>query len=90
MSPNNPTMTQTEAPLVKRLQELRQELANGEAQLANLDRQRNLMRDTLLRIGGAIQVLQELLDSFEQAIPFDTEEPKVEVGFPSSLPISPS
>jgi hypothetical protein len=80
---------QTEASLAKRLHELRQELAKGETQLANLDHQRNLTRDTLLRISGAIQVLQELLASPEQAIAFYPEEPKVEPDFASSIPMSP-
>jgi hypothetical protein len=46
----------------KRLQELRGELKIGEAQLEELDRLRARLRDTLLRISGAIQVLEELLN----------------------------
>jgi hypothetical protein len=49
--------------LAARLQELRQELTKGEAQLENLERQRGHTRDALLRIGGAIQVLEELLQA---------------------------
>lgn len=52
----------SEARLSARLQELRAELARGEAQLAELDQRRAAMRDTLLRISGAVQVLQELLE----------------------------
>jgi hypothetical protein len=88
MNPPEPRMAQPEASLASRLQELRQELAKGEAQLANLDHQRNLTRDTLLRISGAIQVLQELLDSSEQAIALHAKEPKVEPDFTSPMPIS--
>ena len=44
----------------RRLEELRRELAAGEAQLAELDRRRVGIRETLLRISGAIQVLEEL------------------------------
>jgi hypothetical protein len=45
----------------KRLQELRTEYSRGEQQLAQLDQRRQELRDTLLRISGAIQVLEELL-----------------------------
>lgn len=45
----------------KRLAELREQLEIGQQQLAILDRQRAELRDTLLRIGGAVQVLEELL-----------------------------
>jgi hypothetical protein len=44
----------------QRLQELRNELAKGEQQLDRLDRERAALRDTMLRIAGAIQVLEEL------------------------------
>jgi chromosome segregation ATPase len=45
--------------LETRLQELRHEFRHGEAHLAELDRQRAQLRDTLLRISGAIQVVEE-------------------------------
>jgi hypothetical protein len=45
--------------LERRLQELHREFKQGEAQLAELDHQRAQLRDTLLRISGAIQVLEE-------------------------------
>jgi hypothetical protein len=44
----------------RRAAELRDQLATGEAQLAELDRRRAGLRETLLRISGAIQVLEEL------------------------------
>jgi prefoldin subunit 5 len=44
----------------QRIEELRNELGKGEQQLAALDRERALTRDTILRIQGAIQVLEEL------------------------------
>ncbi|MBI5877234.1 MAG: hypothetical protein HZB53_06265 [Chloroflexi bacterium] len=47
--------------LEKRLGELRAELTRGQEQLAQLDLQRQETRDTLLRISGAIQVIEELL-----------------------------
>jgi hypothetical protein len=50
----------------QRLQELRSEFKIGEAQLEQLDRRRAQLRDTLLRISGAIQVLEELLNLEQQ------------------------
>lgn len=47
--------------LEARLQELRREQAAGEAAMAEIDRRQQELRATLLRIGGAIQVLEELL-----------------------------
>jgi len=47
--------------LEKRLEQLRQEFASGQNQLAELDQKRANLRDTLLRISGAIQVLEETL-----------------------------
>lgn len=45
----------------KRLTELREQLDVGRQQLELLDRQRAELRDTMLRISGAVQVLEELL-----------------------------
>jgi predicted nuclease with TOPRIM domain len=45
----------------ERLQELRGELEKGREHLAALERERADVRDTLLRISGAVQVLEELL-----------------------------
>lgn len=44
----------------ERLETLREEYAKGEQQLALLERKRAEVRDTLLRISGAIQVLEEI------------------------------
>lgn len=43
-----------------RLLELRRELEKGRQRLESLDRERQELRDTMLRISGAIQVLEEL------------------------------
>jgi uncharacterized coiled-coil protein SlyX len=45
----------------KRLEELKAELAAGEKLLAELQAQQASVQQTMLRIAGAIQVLQELL-----------------------------
>jgi chromosome segregation ATPase len=53
----------TMSDLERRLQELRQELSTGETQLAALDKKRRETGETMLRIAGAIQVLEELLQA---------------------------
>ncbi len=47
--------------LVNRLQELKREAETGTRALAEVDARQASLRQTLLRIGGAIQVLEELL-----------------------------
>ncbi len=44
-----------------RLTQLRAEHENGQRMLAELDARRDSLRTTLLRIAGAVQVLEELL-----------------------------
>jgi prefoldin subunit 5 len=44
----------------KRLLDLRAELEKGLRQMEMLDRRRSELRDTILRIEGAIQVLEDL------------------------------
>lgn len=46
-----------------RLSELRQELATGERALAELDQRREHLVSSMLRIAGAVQVLEELSES---------------------------
>ena len=53
--------------LARRLETLKQEYAKGQQQLMRLEQQRAEVRDTLLRISGAIQVLEELQDE-QQAL----------------------
>jgi uncharacterized protein (DUF3084 family) len=43
-----------------RLAQLRKELEKGQQQIALLEQRKQELRDTLLRISGAIQVLEEL------------------------------
>lgn len=47
--------------LQQRLVALKQEQASGQTMLADLQRQQAELEQTLLRISGAIQVLEELL-----------------------------
>jgi len=46
----------------RRLAELKSEFETGQARLRELERQEAILRETMLRISGAIQVLQELVD----------------------------
>jgi predicted nucleic acid-binding Zn-ribbon protein len=52
--------------LEQRLKALKTELEAGEKVLADLDARRANLRDTLMRISGAIQVLEEELNKAEQ------------------------
>jgi hypothetical protein len=61
---------------LNRLTELRAEYANGNAQLADLARRERELRATVLRIEGAIQVLEEqiaLTSSLSSAHPAPTD-----------------
>jgi hypothetical protein len=44
-----------------RLDALKQEFTRGQARFQELDAQQSALRETLLRISGAIQVLEEVL-----------------------------
>lgn len=46
--------------MTEKLAALEEEYRKGQTMLAELDERRNQVRDTLLRISGAIQVLREL------------------------------
>ncbi len=47
--------------LEKRLAELKSEFEAGQKMLADLEKKRNELETTLLRISGAIQVIEETL-----------------------------
>jgi predicted nuclease with TOPRIM domain len=47
--------------ITKRIGELKKDFEAGQTRLANLDREATQLRETLLRIAGAIQVLEETL-----------------------------
>jgi hypothetical protein len=57
----------------QRLRELRKEFESGQKMLADLENQRVSLQQTVLRISGAIQVLEELLGSEESAAGNGTE-----------------
>jgi DNA repair exonuclease SbcCD ATPase subunit len=47
--------------LQRRLEQLKQEFETGQARLEEIERQASFLRETMLRISGAIQVLEEEL-----------------------------
>ena len=51
--------------IAQRLEELKQEFASGQKMLADLEAQQVDLQQTLLRISGAIQVLEELVAAQE-------------------------
>jgi predicted nuclease with TOPRIM domain len=50
-----------------RLEELKKELEAGQAELQKVDMQRTYLHETVLRISGAVQVLEELLSEKQSA-----------------------
>lgn len=50
-----------------RLEALKKELETGQAELQKVEMQRTYLRETVLRIDGAVQVLEELLRDGEAA-----------------------
>ncbi|TYB89934.1 hypothetical protein [Oceaniovalibus sp. ACAM 378] len=63
---SNETMSRQ---MTARLEALRAELRLGEHQLAEIDTERDKVVRTLLRISGAITVLEECLDAGDAAVP---------------------
>lgn len=65
--------------LAERLQELRQEYDKGQTRLVALDHERQQLQETMLRISGAIQVVEELLaQEIESAQMQKVESPRNE------------
>jgi septal ring factor EnvC (AmiA/AmiB activator) len=60
--------------LAQRLNALQAELEAGEKMMADLEAKRANWRDTLLRISGAIQVLEEELAKATQSTPNGLEQ----------------
>jgi predicted nuclease with TOPRIM domain len=67
--------------LMSRLEQLKTEFQSGETKLQDLDIQQSRLRETLLRISGAIQVLEEML---QPAKP--NEEPAPQGSSPAEPP----
>ena len=59
--------------LEQRLQELKAEYESGQKMLADLEARQDELRATLMRISGAIQVLEEELDKEGQPQESDSE-----------------
>jgi len=55
--------------VTNRLEDLKREFEKGKQRLEALDRERQEVRDTMLRISGAIQVIEELLSHQSPANP---------------------
>jgi predicted nuclease with TOPRIM domain len=62
--------------LEQRRRELKAEFESGQKMLAKLETRQANLRETLLRISGAIQVLEELLAQPSPAAPDDPEPPE--------------
>ena len=52
----------------QRLRDLREEFAAGQKMMTELDAQQTHLRSSLLRLSGAIQVLEELMNHAEAAV----------------------
>jgi predicted nuclease with TOPRIM domain len=59
--------------LTARLEELRAEFERGQKRLQELETEAATVRNTLLRISGAVQVLEEELERYQQANGTETE-----------------
>ncbi len=54
--------TRVESKIRDRIAQLRREYEAGTQRLADLDAESKAVRETMLRISGAVQVLEEMLD----------------------------
>lgn len=59
--------------LSARLNDLRAEFEKGQKRLQELEAEAATVRNTLLRISGAVQVLEEELERYQQANGIETE-----------------
>ena len=64
-----------------RLRELRQEFQTGQVRLRELELQEAALRETLLRISGAMQVLEEMLPQ-----PAEAEQDGAQPAAPQAVP----
>jgi hypothetical protein len=61
--------------VTRRIAELQSEFAAGEGRLAKLDAERAHLRETLLRIEGAVLALSELQEPADAEAPLQPAEP---------------
>ena len=61
--------------ILRRIEKLKHEYSLGEKALKDLEAKQFSLRETLLRISGAIQVLEELLDQPDAATTLPAQEP---------------
>lgn len=66
--------------LQARLEELKREFETGQARLRDLETQEARLRETMLRISGAIQVLEEELAGAQPETPDGGSEPTASAG----------
>lgn len=70
----------TRDPMEQRLHDLRAEYERGLRGMARLDEQRRDLQRTLLRISGAVQVLEELLEQDQVISPTGSPETQTSNG----------
>ncbi len=69
-------MDQLRQQLTDRVEILKRELEIGEQRLHTLDQEQLALQQTLLRISGALQVLQEILETDQPHSPADHTKPQ--------------
>ena len=62
-------------PLEKRLAELKSEFEAGQKMMTELESKQSNLRDTLLRISGAIQILEEEINRVDETLDSVQETP---------------
>jgi len=70
--------------LEERLRQLKAELQSGQQMLAELETKQTSVRETMLRISGAIQVLEEELTKVNEPAPHETANKAAGDGQPAS------
>ena len=71
--------------LQRRAEELRNEFEKGQSKLRELQREQSQLHETLLRIGGAIQVLEELLVENKPEEQVDIDPIKIQTASSESI-----